>query len=113
MQPDVRERRFRTSYRADDEKEWEVSMKKGKMKLMIAPLQGSVNDTEQVLEKIVESCRKAIAQKADLLCFPELILNGADPEALGSRHMEGFINGWNIFLIQWEFILQPEWCSKA
>lgn len=85
MQPDVRERRFRTSYRTDDEKEWEVSMKKGKMKLMIAPLQGSVNDTEQVLEKIVGSCRKAITQKADFLCFPELILNGADPEALGLK----------------------------
>lgn len=63
-------------------------MNKGKMKIMIAPLQGTIDRCELLRESIVECCRKAMAQNADFVCFPELILNGADTQELGMRIYE-------------------------
>lgn len=60
-------------------------MNKGKMKIMIAPLQGTIDRYELLRESIVECCRKAMAQNADFVCFPELILNGADTQELGMQ----------------------------
>lgn len=65
-----------------------TDMKKGKMKIMIAPLQGTSDRCEQIRKSIMECCRKAMAQNADFVCFPELILNGADTQELGMQIYE-------------------------
>lgn len=58
-------------------------MKKGRMRIMIAPIQGANDKDGQLQERIVECCQKAILKKADFICFPEFILNGADTQVLG------------------------------
>lgn len=63
-------------------------MKKGKLKIMIAPLQGMIDRCESLRESIVKCCRKAMTQNADFVCFPELILNGADTQELGMQIYE-------------------------
>lgn len=60
-------------------------MKKGKMKIMLAPIPGTTNKSGQIQEQIVKCCQKAIAQNVDMICFPELILNGDDTQVLGMQ----------------------------
>lgn len=60
-----------------------ADMKKGKMKIALAPIQGTSEKHGQLRDMIAECCWTAVSQNADLICFPELILNGTDTEELG------------------------------
>lgn len=51
--------------------------------MMIAPVQGTIDQHGQLQELIAECCRTAAARNADFVCFPELVLNGTDTEKLG------------------------------
>lgn len=55
----------------------------GKLKIVMAQLNLLVGDIDGNTDRIIESCRQAIAQhQADIIAFPELSLTGYPPEDL-------------------------------
>lgn len=75
-------------------------MKKGKIKIAAAPVQGEVGNPEENKNRIKEYSRMAKEQGADMVCFPELLLIGGDTEKLGMQIFEqaerenGLFHNW-------------------
>lgn len=57
-------------------------MKKGNMKIVLAPINGVGKDNETNIITIRECCKQAVSREADLIAFPELALTGGDTQAL-------------------------------